>query len=84
MIEAMPMSSLWRDERSPTDIIARHLATLALERSAAAARVDAFVRLGRVRLTGRVESVLMRADAEAAVRSVPGILGVVNEIEVSP
>jgi osmotically-inducible protein OsmY len=73
----------WRDERTATDVFVRQLAVLALERSAASQGVDAFVRHGCVTLTGTVSSPLAKLDAERAVRSVPGVSGVANEIAVA-
>lgn len=39
---------------------------------------------GKVTLTGQVVRPTLRADAEAAVKSLEGVLGVVNNIEVLP
>ncbi len=78
----MTCTPAWRGEPTTYDTVVRQLATMALERSAAGPQVDAFVSHGRVILSGIVSSDRERIDAELAVRSVPGITGVVNCIEV--
>jgi osmotically-inducible protein OsmY len=46
--------------------------------------VQATVRNGRVTLTGHVEWLHQKEQAEVAVRHVAGVLGVLNHIDVSP
>lgn len=46
--------------------------------------VQATVHRGHVTLTGKVEWLLQKEYAEEAVRHIPGILGVLNHIDVSP
>jgi osmotically-inducible protein OsmY len=79
----MTCTPMWQGEPTSYDALVRKLATMALERSAAAHHVDAFVSHGCVILSGTVDSDGTRLDAELAVRNVPGITGVVNCIEVS-
>ena len=56
---------------------------MALERCAAGGHVDAFVSHGCVILSGTVDSEGIKVDAELAVRSVPGITGVLNCVDVA-
>ncbi len=70
------------DEHADLDLIMRQLALRALERSTSA-HLDAMIHNGCVTLTGRVESADSRYEAERAVRAVPGILQVLNYIEVT-
>jgi osmotically-inducible protein OsmY len=79
----MTCTPTWQGEPTTYDTVVRRLATMALERSAAGRRVDAFVSHGCVILSGTVDSHGTRLDAELAIRTVPGITGIVNCIEVS-
>ena len=78
----MSCSPFWQDERTPGDVIARQLATLALDRRTRGLQVDVFVRQGLLTLTGTVASSDQRTEAELVVRTVPGITAVVNCIDV--
>lgn len=53
-------------------------------RPALADNVQTVVHNGHVTLTGAVERVFQKEQAESAVRHVPGILGVINHITVNP
>ena len=79
----MTLHPTWQGDPGPYDAVVRHLATLALERSASGRQLEAFVSHGCVILSGTVGSDRERVDAELAVRNVPGITGVLNCIEVS-
>lgn len=46
--------------------------------------VQVIVRNGQVTLTGKVEWLLQKEQAEEAVRHVPGVIGVLNHIDVAP
>jgi osmotically-inducible protein OsmY len=79
----MDACSTSHDDHTLFDPFVRQLAIRALERSIACRHVEAFVRDGCVILTGRVECLLMRGDAEDVVRSVPGVREVINQIELT-
>lgn len=70
------------DDPADVDVMMRQLALRALERSTSA-HLDALFHNGCVTLTGRVESADSRIEAERAVRAVPGIVQVLNHIEVA-
>ena len=72
----------WHADLTDVDSMMRQLALHALERSTSA-HLDAFFRDGCVTLTGRVDSADSRIEAERAVRAVPGIVQVLNHIEVA-
>lgn len=69
-------------ERNDSDIAID--ATRALElRTTVPPTVQLVVRNGHVTLTGKVSWLFQRTGAEAAVRHVRGVLGVVNQIEIA-
>ena len=72
----------WHDDQA-YDAIVRRLAMMALERCGAGGHVEAFVSHGCVILSGTVDSAGAKTDAELAVRSVPGITGVLNCLAVA-
>jgi osmotically-inducible protein OsmY len=53
-------------------------------RSTVPTDVQAVVHAGHVTLTGRVGWFFQREAAEKAVRYIPGVLGVINHVEVVP
>ena len=72
-----------RFERSDDDIAADAARALEL-RSNVPDTVQAVVRGGHVTLTGRVQWLFQRSEAEAAVRRLPGVVGILDHIEVVP
>ena len=72
-----------RLERTDADIAADAVRALQL-RPTVPAGVKVSVHTGHVTLTGRVEWLFQKSQAEKAVRRVPGIRGVFNHIEVMP
>jgi osmotically-inducible protein OsmY len=66
------------------DVIARDAARAMELRSTVPASVQAVVHNGHVTLTGRVGWYFQREAAEKAVRYIPGVVEVVNYVEVVP
>lgn len=72
-----------RVERTDADIAADAVRALVL-RPALAETVQLAVHYGHVTLTGSVEWLYQRQEAEEAVRHIPGVRGVQNHITVKP
>jgi osmotically-inducible protein OsmY len=72
-----------RLERTDADVAADAAQAL-LMRATLPESVQAVVHSGHVTLTGRVATLFQRAAAATAVRSIRGVKGIVNRIEVMP
>ena len=70
-------------ERTDADIAADVVRVLEL-RSTIPAAVQAAVHNGRVTLTGRVDWIFQKREAEKALRHLRGVRGVLNHITVAP